>query len=246
MRAVPNPETVFCFLLLTDLLDYEKLDVAASKLLKLKWFSVMLVYSCSYLSLMQVRPSSSIFRLYGLEHALHSGSSVLIASLAAPIQEWHILCDSYFNWPSIINDCYLISEEFEKDREESLRIWWILNISVRYIDFGFVAHLLSHVWLCGPMDCSTPGFLVYHCLPTHVHWVSDAIQPSHPLWPPSHPALNVSWNQGLLWWLRESFCNTGDPGWIPGLGRSPGEDSGYPLQYSCLKNSMHRFFLEHK
>ena len=34
--------------------------------------------------------------------------------------------------------------------------------------------------------------------------------------------------------------NAGDPGSIPGLGRSPGEGNGYPLQYSCLENSMDR------
>ena len=48
--------------------------------------------------------------------------------------------------------------------------------------------------LCDTMDCSTPGFPVLHCLPefaqTHVHWVIDAIQPSHPL------ALSLSWHQG--------------------------------------------------
>ena len=51
---------------------------------------------------------------------------------------------------------------------------------------------VSHVWLCDPMDCSTPGLPVHHQLPeltqTHVHWVSDAIQPSHPLPSPSPPA----------------------------------------------------------
>ena len=50
--------------------------------------------------------------------------------------------------------------------------------------------------LCNPMDCSTPGFSVLHYLlefaQTHVHWVSDAIQPSHPLSPPFPPALNRS------------------------------------------------------
>ena len=50
--------------------------------------------------------------------------------------------------------------------------------------------------LCYPMDCSTPGFPVLHYLlefvQTHVHWVSDAIQPSHPLLSPSPPALNLS------------------------------------------------------
>ena len=49
------------------------------------------------------------------------------------------------------------------------------------------------------MDCSTPGFPVLHYLPefsqTHVHWVNDAIQPSHPLFPLSLPALNLSQHQ---------------------------------------------------
>ena len=39
---------------------------------------------------------------------------------------------------------------------------------------------------------------------------------------------------------KESACDTGDLGLIPGLGRSPGEGNGYPLQCSCLENSMHR------
>ena len=59
--------------------------------------------------------------------------------------------------------------------------------------------------LCNPMDCSTSGFPVLHCLPefaqTHVHWVSDAIQPSHPLLSPSPPALNLSHHQGLFQWV---------------------------------------------
>ena len=39
---------------------------------------------------------------------------------------------------------------------------------------------------------------------------------------------------------KESAYNVGDWGWIPGSGRSPGEENGYPLQYSCLENSMDR------
>ena len=39
---------------------------------------------------------------------------------------------------------------------------------------------------------------------------------------------------------KESACNAGDPGLIPGLRRSPGEGKGYPFQYSCLENSMDR------
>ena len=37
---------------------------------------------------------------------------------------------------------------------------------------------------------------------------------------------------------KESACNAGDPGWIPGLGRVPGEGNGNPLHYSCQENSM--------
>ena len=57
--------------------------------------------------------------------------------------------------------------------------------------------------LCDPMDCSTPSFPVLHCLlklaQTHVHWVGDAIQPSHPLLSPS--AFNVSQHQCLFQWI---------------------------------------------
>ena len=55
--------------------------------------------------------------------------------------------------------------------------------------------LLSHVQLCNPMNHSMPGLPVHHQLPeftqTHVHWVGNAIQPSHPLSSPSPPALNL-------------------------------------------------------
>ena len=59
-----------------------------------------------------------------------------------------------------------------------------------------------------PMDCSMPGFPVLHCLPeyaqTHVHWIGDAIWPSHSLSSPSSPTLNLSQNQGLLQWVGSS------------------------------------------
>ena len=61
---------------------------------------------------------------------------------------------------------------------------------------------------CNPMNCSTLGFPVHHQLPeftqTHVHWVSDAIQPSHPLSSPSPPAPNPSQHQGLFQWVSAS------------------------------------------
>ena len=62
--------------------------------------------------------------------------------------------------------------------------------------------------LCDPMDCSTPGFPVHHQLPeftqTHIHRVSDAIQPSHPLMSPSSPAFNLSQHEALSQWVRSS------------------------------------------
>ena len=68
--------------------------------------------------------------------------------------------------------------------------------------------LLSRVQLCDPTDCSTPGFPVRHQLlefsQIHVHWVSDTIQPAHPLSSPSSPAINLSQHQGLFQWLSSS------------------------------------------
>ena len=60
--------------------------------------------------------------------------------------------------------------------------------------------------LCDPMNRSTPGLPVHHQLPeftqTQVHWVSDAIQPSHPLSSPTPPALNPSQHQSLFQWVN--------------------------------------------
>ena len=62
--------------------------------------------------------------------------------------------------------------------------------------------------LCDPMNHSTPGLPVHHQLPeftqTHVHRVSDAIQPSHPLSSPFPPAPNPSQHQSLFQWVNSS------------------------------------------
>ena len=68
------------------------------------------------------------------------------------------------------------------------------------VQFSSVAQ--SCPTLCDPINCSTPGLPVHHQLPeftqTHVHRVSDAIQPSHPLSSPSPPAPNPSQHQSLF------------------------------------------------
>ena len=66
---------------------------------------------------------------------------------------------------------------------------------------------VAQSFLCDPMDCGTPDFPVLHHLlefaQTHVHWVVDAIQPSHPLSSPS-PTFNLSQHQGLYQWVSSS------------------------------------------
>ena len=75
---------------------------------------------------------------------------------------------------------------------------WVYTVHDSFsLQFSSVAQ--SCPTLCNPMNCSTPGLPVHHQLPeftqTHVHRVSDAIQPSHPLSSPSPPAPNSSQHQ---------------------------------------------------
>ena len=80
------------------------------------------------------------------------------------------------------------------------------SINTYSVQFSSVAQ--SCLTLCNPMNNSTPGIPVHHQLPestqTHVLWVDDAIQPSHPLSSPSSPALNLSQRQGLFKWVSSS------------------------------------------
>ena len=82
------------------------------------------------------------------------------------------------------------------------------RISFHSILIRFSSVTQSCPTLCDPMNCSTPGLPVHHQLPEstpiHVHWVGDAIQPSHPLSSPSPPALNPSQHQGLFQWVNSS------------------------------------------
>ena len=79
------------------------------------------------------------------------------------------------------------------NRADAEKPWW-------HFDVCSVAK--SCLTLCDPMDSSTPGFPVLHYLlefaQTHVHWVSDAIQPSHPLSPSSPLAVSLCQHQGLF------------------------------------------------
>ena len=75
----------------------------------------------------------------------------------------------------------------------------------RVVQFSSAQSCLT---LCNPMSSSTPGLPVHHQLSestqTNVHWVGDAIQPSHPLSSPSPPTLNLSQHQGPFQWVSSS------------------------------------------
>ena len=70
-------------------------------------------------------------------------------------------------------------------------LWKSLSQLFSSVQFSSVSQ--SYPTICNPINCSMPGLPVHHQLPefahTHVHWVSDAVQRSHPLWSPSPPAL---------------------------------------------------------
>ena len=86
-------------------------------------------------------------------------------------------------------------------------IWYCQNewgiTALLSSDFSSVAQ--SCPTLCYPVNRSTPGLPVHYQSPelpqTDVHWVSDAIQPSHPLSSPYPPAFNLSQHQGLFQWV---------------------------------------------
>ena len=81
--------------------------------------------------------------------------------------------------------------------------WWPWKLPILRVNVDCCYSVAkSCLTLYNSMDCSTPGFPVHHHLlevaQNHVHWVSDDIQPSHPLSPPSPPAFNLSQHQGLF------------------------------------------------
>ena len=82
------------------------------------------------------------------------------------------------------------------------------NSSVGFSSVQFNSFAQLCLTVCNPMDCSMAGFPVHHQLrelaQTHVHRVSDAIQPSHSLLSPSPPTFSLSQHQGLSQWVSSS------------------------------------------
>ena len=111
-----------------------------------------------------------------------------------------ILGKSYGQW---FHRCLLWTHDYSNSR------WsWERKFlkALFFYQFSSISQSCLTPW--DPMDCSMPGFPVRHQLleltQTHVHHVGDAIQPSHPLSSPSHPAINLSQHQGLFQWISSS------------------------------------------
>ena len=128
----------------------------------------------------------------------------------------------------------LLNRQLSCDKEPLQKTPKFLSVSCRSVYAGspelvqYSSVAKSYLTLCNPMNCSMPGFPVLHYLlelaQTHVHWVSDAIQPSHPLLSPSPPALNLS--QHLFWqnvvqWRREWQTTSAFLPWKPQAGKGP-------------------------
>ena len=88
------------------------------------------------------------------------------------------------------------------------RTFLIASMSFCSLSVQFSSVAQSCPTFCNPMNCSTPGLPVHHQLleftQTHVHWVSDAIQPSHLLLSPSPPVSNPSKHQSFFQWVNSS------------------------------------------
>ena len=93
---------------------------------------------------------------------------------------------------------------------EKARVGWFERIALKHVysvQFSSVTQSCPTLW--DPMSCSTAGFPVHHQVPeftqTHIHRVSDAIQPSHPLSSPSPPAPNPYQHQRHFQWINSSY-----------------------------------------
>ena len=123
-----------------------------------------------------------------------------IVDLTFAVQQWHIyIYVHFFIFFSIMahhRRLNLIPCERQKD------------LICIYVSFQFSSVAQSCPTFCNPTDCSMPGLRIHHQLleftQTHVHWVGDTIQPSHPVLSPSPPAFNLCQHQGLFQWVSSS------------------------------------------
>ena len=113
----------------------------------------------------------------------------------------------------------MCSSQLEYIKTHSIYTWNIYaKIFTKYNCFREIFSLRFHKWLAGLFFFKFLCLVLLHCI--YLWSISNGFPGS---------------SDG-----KESVCNVWDPSSIPGLGRTPGEGNGYPLQYSCLENSMDR------
>ena len=127
---------------------------------------------------------------------------------------WGMLSILSQNFYSVLAFISCIHRALTLARGETLGLYQVFRIhTATAMCIGLYTHIssvqsITHVWLLQPHDCSTPGLPVHHQFPestqTHVHQVSDAIQPSYPLTSTSRPTFSLSHHQGLFKWVRFS------------------------------------------
>ena len=118
---------------------------------------------------------------------------------------WKYTCMPMFI-PALLTIAKIWKQPKSPSTTEWIKMWHTHPHTQCNTQFSLVAQ--SCLTLCDPMNRSTPGLPVHHQLSeftqTHVHRVSDAIQPSHPLSSPSPPAPNPSQHQSLVQWVNSS------------------------------------------
>ena len=157
------------------------------------------LYSSILLNLF-VRSSSYFGRFLMISHVnTQVGAGILLLSFQSV---WIISFLCFIVLVRTLVKCWI-----EVMRNSVFALFSILerNKSIFHHNIWYSVQLLSHVWLCNRMDCSTPGFPVHHQLrelaQNHVHRVGEVIQPSHLLSSRSPPAFSLSQHQGLFQWV---------------------------------------------
>ena len=163
--------------------------VVVVQLLSCVWFFVT-SWTAAHQAFLSFTTSWSLLKLMSIESVMPSNHLILCHPL--------LLLFSIFPSSRVFSN------------ESALQTRWphVLQLQLQHQSFQspcYCSVAQSCLTVCDLMDCSTPGFPVLHHLlkfaRTHVHWVSGAIQPSHPLSSPSPPALNLSQHQGLFQWV---------------------------------------------
>ena len=168
--------------------------------------SIVLFSSC-----LQSLPASGSFLMSQL--FAWGGQSIRVSTLASvlPMNTQDRFPLGWTGWIFSLSKALKSPPQHHSSKASILRCsaFFIVQLSHPYSSVKFSSVTKSCPTLWHPMNHSMPGLPVHHQLPestqTHVHFVGDAIQPSHPLSSPSPPALNLSQRQGLFKWVSFSY-----------------------------------------